>query len=124
MMHYTTLKTLKQGGFDIIVDKTWEELSLKDCFDEEFDDLKEMQQDIDSGEFDWFMLRVRVLIDGKEMASANLGGCLYRDAMEVFGDGTAEDLIGQAMEDAEEEVLLLRNKLDQMLVDIQCRAAV
>jgi len=44
--------------------------------------------------------------------------------MEVFGDGTAEDLIGQAIEDAEEEVLLLRNKLDQMLVDIQCRAAV
>jgi hypothetical protein len=124
MQHYTTLKTLKQGSFDIIVDKTWEELSLKDCFDEEFDDLEEMQQDIDSGEFDWFMLRVRVFVDEHEMASQYLGGCLYRDAMEVFGDGTAEDLIGQAMEDAEEEVLLLRNKLDQMLVDIQCREAV
>jgi len=73
MMHYTTLKTLKQGGFDIIVDKTWEELSLKDCFDEEFDDLKEMQQDIDSGEFDWFMLRVRVLIDGKRNGQCQLG---------------------------------------------------
>jgi hypothetical protein len=124
MQHYTTLKTLKQGGFDIIVDKTWEDIPLSHSFDDTCHDVAEMQRQVDNYDLDWFMLRVRVLLDGHKMAVAYVGGCLYENAEDVLTDGTAEDLIGQAMEDAEEEVLLLRNKLDQMLVDIQCREAV
>ena len=124
MQHYTTLKTLKQGGFDIIVDKTWEDIDPWSQLSECFDSKEELYADIESCKYDWFMLRVRVLLDGHKMAVAYVGGCLYENAEDVLTDGTAEDLIGQAMEDAEEEVLLLRNKLDQMLVDIQCREAV
>jgi hypothetical protein len=122
--HYITLKEFKQSGFDVIVDKTWEDLALKDCFDETCHDLKEMQQNIDRCNLDWFMLRVRVMLDGYEMASHYLGGCLYEDAMEVFEDGIAQELIDQALEEAEDEVLHLRNKLDQLLVDIQHREPV
>jgi hypothetical protein len=115
--YYITLKEFKQGGFDIIVDKTWEDLSLKNCFDDTCYDIADMQRKINNHELDWFMLRVRVMLDGHEMAGANLGGCLYENAKDILTDGTADDLIFQAMQDAEDEVRRLRNRLDQLVID-------
>ena len=53
------------------------------------------------------MLRVRVLVEGLELSSEYLGGCLYEDAREVLTDGTAEDIIGQALADAKKQVYRL-----------------
>jgi hypothetical protein len=64
------------------------------------------------------------MLDGHEMAGANLGGCLYENAKDILTDGTADDLIFQAMQDAEDEVRRLRNRLDQLLVDIPHRETV
>jgi hypothetical protein len=79
----------------------------KDCFDDECFDIKEMYEDINSGRLDWFMLRVRVLVEGLELADEYLGACLYKDAREVLSDGTAEDLIDQAMDHAKGQVYRL-----------------
>jgi hypothetical protein len=57
------------------------------------------------------MLRVRALIDGRELGSAYLGGCLYEDAGQVLEDGTAEDLIEQAVIEAKLAVYPLLRKL-------------
>jgi hypothetical protein len=43
------------------------------------------------------MLRVRVLVEGLELDSEFLGGCLYEDPREILTDGTAEGLIDQAL---------------------------
>jgi hypothetical protein len=69
--------------------------------------MKEMYNDIDSGNLDWFMLRVRVLVEGLELADEYLGGCLYKDAREVLTDGTAEDIIDQAIDRAKGQVYRL-----------------
>ena len=107
MRYYDTLAEDEREGYTIIVDKSYEDMDPKDCFDEECFDMKEMYNDINSGRLDWFMLRVRVLVEGLELADEYLGGCLYKDAGEVLTDGTAEDIIDQAMTRAKGQVYRL-----------------
>ena len=105
--YYDTLAEYEREGYTVIVDKSYEDMDPKDCFDEECFDMKEMYNDINSGRLDWFMLRVRVLVEGLELADEYLGGCLYKDAGEVLTDGTAEDLIDQALTRAKSQVYRL-----------------
>jgi GH15 family glucan-1,4-alpha-glucosidase len=111
MRYYDELARFEREGFDVIVDKTWEEISLRDCFDDTCYDIRDMEDKVNSGFYDWFMLRVRVLVEGHELGSAYLGGCLYEDAREVLSDGTAEDQIFMAIEEARKEVYPLMRKL-------------
>jgi hypothetical protein len=112
--YYDTIAEFERNGYDIIVDKSYEDLDPKDCFDDELFDIKEMYADIDSGRLDWFMLRVRVMVEGLELSSEYLGGCLYKDAREVLTDGTAEDLIDQALEQAKTQVYRLSRKFTEL----------
>jgi hypothetical protein len=121
MRYYDELATYERDGFTVIVDKSYEDLSLDQCFDDSLDengvplfDLKEMARDIDSGNLDWFMLRVRVMVDSLEMGSHYLGGCLYKDAREVLTDGTAEDCIGEALHEAKREVYKYKQKFAEL----------
>ena len=107
MRYYDELATYEREGYTIIVDKSYEDMDPKDCFDDTCFNMKEMYNDIDSGNLDWFMLRVRVLVEGLELADEYLGGCLYKDAREVLTDGTAEDLIDQAIDRAKGQVYRL-----------------
>ena len=107
MRYYDELASYERDGFDIIVDKSYEDMDPKDCFDDECFNLKEMYADIECGKLDWFMLRVRVMVENIELSSEFLGGCLYKDASEVLTDGTAEDFIDQAMVEAKSKVYRL-----------------
>ena len=119
MKYYDLLARYERDGFDGIVDKTWEDLSVKDCFDDTQFDIAEICHNIDHGNLDWFMLRVRVMLDGYEMGSHYLGGCLYEDAREVLTDGTAEDCIGEALHEAKKAVYPLMRKLQAINEDIE-----
>jgi hypothetical protein len=122
MRHWTELLREQRKGFEIIVDKTWEDIPLDHLFDTSIDpdtgkpyyDVKDMARKIDNCDLDYFMLRARVLLDGHEMGSHIVGGFLYEDARETLKDGMAEDLIYQAMSDAKNEVLRLRSKLAEL----------
>jgi hypothetical protein len=116
--YYDTIAEFERDGFDIIVDKSYEDLHPRDCFDDSVTDIKELCEDIDSGKYDWFMLRVRVLVEGLELGSAYLGGCLYSDAREVLTDGTAEDLIGEALKEAKRDVYRLSKKFQELSFNI------
>lgn len=105
MQYYDELATYERGGFTVIVDKTYEDLHPRDCF--ETDDIDEILKDIDRGHLEWFMLRVRVLVEGLELSSEYLGGCLYEEPKEILTDGTAEDIIDTAMTDAKKQVYRL-----------------
>jgi hypothetical protein len=119
MRDWTELLREQRLGFEIVVDKTWEDIPLDHLFDTSIDpdtgkpyyDVKDMARKIDRCDLDYFMLRARVLLDGHEMGSHVVGGFLYEDAREVLRDGMAEDLIYQAMSEAKTEVLRLRSKL-------------
>jgi hypothetical protein len=115
MRYYDHLATLQRDGFEIIVDKTWEDLNPRDQFDESCCDIEEIIKDIDRGHLDWFMLRVRALVDGHELGSAYLGGMLYEDPSECLTDGSAEDMICEAIEEAKREALRLVGSLQRVV---------
>ncbi len=112
--HYDTLLEEQRGPFTVIVDKTWEDLHPNDCFDDTCFDIKDICAKIDQGSLDWFMLRVRVLFEGHELATDYVGGFLYEDAREVLRDGTAEDMIYSATEQARTAAAELFHKLQRL----------
>lgn len=114
MRYYDHLATYERDGFTVIVDKSWEDLSVRDCFDDSCHDVDEMIKDIEYGNLDWFMLRVRVMVDLLEMGSHYLGGCLYKDARDVLTDGTAEDCIDEALREAKREVYKYKQKFAEL----------
>lgn len=110
--YYDTIAEFTRDGFDIIVDKTYEDLDPRGQF--ESDDIEEIIKDIDRGHLEWFMLRVRVLVEGLELGSSYLGGCLYEDPNEVLTDGVAEDFIDEAMKEAKTKVYALSKKFAEL----------
>jgi hypothetical protein len=115
MRYYDTLATMQREGFEIIVDKSYEDLNPRDCFDDTVTDIDEIIKDIDRGHLDWFMLRVRALVDGHELGSAYLGGMLYEDPTECLTDGSAEDMICEAIAEARKEALRLVGSLSKVV---------
>ena len=107
MQHYDHLATYERDGFSIIVDKTYEDMHPRDSFDDSCHDIDEICKDIDRGHFEWFALRVRVLVEGLELSREHLGGCLYEDPREILTDGGAEDIIDSVMTDAKKQVYRL-----------------
>jgi hypothetical protein len=121
--HYDELATYQREGFEVIVDKTWEDIPLADLFDTSIDpdtgkpyfDVEDMARKIDRCELDYFMLRVRVLLQGHELGSSYVGGFLYEDASEVLRDGVAEDMIWEAMREAKLEARKLVGFLNKVI---------
>ena len=112
MRYYDELATYEREGYEIIVDKTYEDLDPRGQFEES--DIAEILQKINDYTYDWFMLRVRVLAEGVELGSAYLGGCLYEDSREVLTDGTAEDMIYEAMTEAKANVYRVYKKFAEL----------
>ena len=119
--YYDTIAEFTRDGFDIIVDKTYEDLNPRDCFDT--DDIDAIVKDIDRGHLEWFMLRVRVLVEGLELGSSYLGGCLYEDPNEVLTDGVAEDFIAEAMKEAKSQVYRLSKKFAELSEQVDRESA-
>jgi hypothetical protein len=123
MRDWTELLREQRMGFEVIVDKTWEDIPLDHLFDTSIDpdtgkpyyDVKDMARKIDRCDLDYFMLRARVLLDGHEMGSHIVGGFLYEDAREVLRDGMAEDCIYAAMEEAKTEARRLVGSLNKVI---------
>ena len=110
-MLFRSLGEFKRDGFDVVVDKSWEDCHPADLFDESLHDIKEICDKIDRGVWDWFIVRVRVMVDGHELGVSHLGGNLYEDAKDVLTDGTVEDILWEAMAEAKKEARLLSSKL-------------
>jgi hypothetical protein len=123
MRHWDELLRETRGGFEVVVDKSWEDIPLESLFDTSIDpdtgkpyfDVKDMARKIDRGDLDYFMLRARVLLDGHEMGSHVVGGFLYEDARETLKDGMAEDCIYSAMEEAKTEARRLVGSLNKVI---------
>lgn len=122
--HYDEIDSFERDGFTVIVDRSWEDLSPRDCFDDSVTDIAELCADIDRGKYEWFMLRVRLMVDEYEVASEFLGGCLYENPREVITDGTADDLIAQAMVTAKREVYRMYKRFQEISWEHDAQGAV
>lgn len=115
MRYWDELARYEQDGFEIIIDKSWEDISPRELFDESITDINEICRKIDSYDLDWFMLRARAMLQGHELGSQIVGGFLYEDAREVLKDGTANDLAAEAIHEAREEARKLAGFLQKVI---------
>ena len=100
MRYWDKMRVTEDGPFTIIVDKSWEDMSVRDCFDESCHDIEDLENKVNDGTYEWFMLRARVLLNGAEIGMHVVGGFMYENADEVFEDGMAEDVIWEAKREA------------------------
>jgi len=112
MRYYDTLAEFERDGFTVIVDKTYEDIDPRGQFED--CDIGEIIRKIDDGTYEWFMMRVRVLVEGMEMGSAYLGGMLYEDPRECLTDGSAEDMIAEALAEAKRGVYRMKQKFCEL----------
>ena len=119
--YWDVLLEESRNGLTVIVDKSWEDCTIRDLFDDTCCDVEDLERKVNRGDLDWFMLRARVMYNDLELGSHICGGFLYEDATEVLRDGMAEDLIYQAEQEAKQALPgliegLLRVEVDKLAV--------
>lgn len=117
MRYWDTLLEESRNGLTVIVDKSWEDCSIRDLFDDTCCDVEDLERRVNRGDLDWFMLRARVMYNNLELGSHIVGGFLYEDAQEVLRDGMAEDLIYSAEQEAKARLPKLIEGLLRVEVD-------
>ena len=121
--YFDEIDSFERDSFTVIVDKTYEDIDPWDQLSECFDSKEQLYADIESGKYDWFMLRVRLMVDEYEITSEWLGGCLYENAREVLTDGTVDDLIATAMITAKREVYRMYKRFQDISWEHDCQGA-
>lgn len=127
-MSYEFIAKTTYRGFDVIVDRTPDDLPLEGSFDTGVDengkpvwDFDKMYEQLRNGETEWFVLRVRLMLDGAAVGSAYLGGNLYNSdsIADVMTNGVVDDMLVSAYDDAMHEYKYLHEKLEKFnkLVD-------
>ena len=113
---YYTVKEFKYAEFDIIVDWTYEDSSVRDCFEETEEQFQEMERRQEAHLDTHYIARVRAMYDGVEMGCASLGSCYAYDCSpeDDIDDGISgylEDMIEEAVDQAREEAVRMLDRL-------------
>lgn len=117
MRNWDVLDRRIHKGFDIVIDTSYEDIHPSELFDDTCHDVKEICRKIDQGIYDWFMVRVRAMVDGIEMSSSYLGGCLYEDRRDFLAEeAMVDDLVDEAVFQAEIRAKSLTKKLVDIVV--------
>jgi len=116
MRNFTTVKEFKVDQFDIIVDWTYEDCSVRDCFDETEEEFAEMERRLEAYQDTHYIARVRAMYDGVEMGSATIGSCYARDCSpeDDINDGIGgylEDMVDEAVDQARTEAVAMLQRL-------------
>ena len=124
MTYWYTVKEFKYAEFDVIVDWTYEDAALGDCFDETVSDLESMIQRCTDGTDTHYIARVRAMYDGVEMGSSTLGscyayGCDPEDDINAGIGGYLEDMIEESVDDARKEAVRMLDRLKRDFLGIE-----
>jgi len=116
MTYFTTVKEFRYAEFDVIVDWTYEDCSVRDCFDETEEEFAEMERRLNAHLDTHYVARVRAMYDGVEMGCDTLGSCYARDCSpeDDINDGIGgylEDMIEQAVDQARTEAVRMLDRL-------------
>jgi hypothetical protein len=118
MRYYTTAKEFKVDQFDVIVDWTYEDCSVRDCFDETEEEFREMERRLDNEIDTHYIARVRAMYDGVEMGVDHLGSCYARDCspeddINAGIGGYLADMVDQAVDQARNEAVAMLQRLKE-----------
>ena len=101
MRHYQQIHSHTSRGFHIVLSTTPEDIHPRDLFDDSVEDIGEICRKIDNGTYEWFCARVEAYKHGILLGTAYLGGNLYNDAREFVTDGCFDDMMDEAISEAE-----------------------
>jgi hypothetical protein len=118
MTHWYEAKKFKVDQFDMIVDWTYEDCAIRDCFDEEVSDVAEMERRCEAYLDTHYVARVRAMYDGVEMGSAVIGSCYAYDCSpeDDINDGIGgylEDMVDEAVDQARTEAVAMLQRLKE-----------
>ena len=116
MRDFYHVKTFKIDQFDIIVDWTYEETSIRDCFDKFDAQYEEMERRLNAYIDTHYVARVRAMYDGVEMGSDYLGSCYAYDCtpeddITFRSGGYLEQMVDEAVDQARNEAVRMLDRL-------------
>lgn len=97
MEHWTIISTRKDGPFTYRYSHTYEDSSIRDCFDDSENWYRDIESKVERGAMEWFILRVECLVNGLVLGADYLGGNLY-DSI----DDAMREQLGGHLADMEE----------------------
>jgi len=112
-------------AYHIVVDWWYEDVPIRDMFDDTVSDVAEMERRCDAGIDTHFITRVRLFYRGHLMADENLGSCYASECspeeeiLENRLGGYFDDMLEQARKEADRELVRLNREIarDAALVD-------
>ena len=113
---YNTVKTFKVAEFDVEVAWAYEDMPIRDCFDETEEEFAAMQARCENYTDTHYQLRVLAKYDDVEMGSAYLGSC-YAAGMDPAQDiedgvgGYLEQMVSEAISEAQNEAVAMIDRL-------------
>ena len=114
-------QVLERQGYTVEVFFAPCEINPADLYDDSCYNIEEICEDIDRGVMDWLDCRVTVSLEGVELGEAAIGGLLYRDYRETYTDGVVEDLIDEAIREADPKVYHIAKTFLQKSAEIDAR---
>lgn len=119
---YTVVHEFELDQFTVEYAYAPDTTQLELLFDPEEDYYQELVEKLETGVWEHFIARVRILYDGREMAAEYLGSVVAEDPAEWFGedaDGSVGDMVDAGLDTARQEAvnMLERLKKDFLGVD-------
>jgi len=122
---YHEVARWNQNFYTITVDWWYEDVAIRDLFDDTVTDVEEMERRCDAGLDTHFITRVRVFYREYEVANDTLGSCYAsgcdpeEEILENRLGGYFDDMLAEAREEADRELVRLNREIarDAALVD-------
>jgi len=109
--YWYTLERYNVDGFDIELSYTYENIPIRDMFDDEYDDVEEMERKVDNFDAYWIIGRAQVFLDGVEIGDNIVGG-IYVESIDDFVEYYKDDLVSEALSEASDWVKRNQDKLN------------
>jgi len=109
--YWYTLERYNVDGFDIELSYTYENIPIRDMFDDEYDDVEEMERKVDNFDAYWIIGRAQVFLDGVEIGESIVGG-IYVESIDDFVEHYKDDLVSEALSEASDWVKRNQDKLN------------
>ena len=117
-MFWTHAKTVADPNrlYTIRIDWCYEDVAIRDCFDDTVSDVPEMERRCDAGIDTHFIARVRAFWRDYELASTTLGSCYAADCspedeIEAGLAGYLEGMTDEVVAEADRELVRLNRAL-------------
>lgn len=123
MRYWHHVETREMDQFSVILDWTYEDVALRDCFDDTVSDIEDMERRCNAGTDTHYIARVRVMYDGVEMGTSTLGSCYAYDCdpednMRAGIDGYLDDMIDEAMDEARSRAVDMLDRLKADFLEV------